>query len=42
MADDQEEDNLWLEYERRKKELPVLTPDQYMLAVCKIAEDLGI
>lgn len=40
MAD--EEENLWLEYEKRKKELPILSPDEYMAAVCEIAEELGI
>lgn len=40
MAD--EDENLWVEYERRKKELPVLSPDEYIAAICKIAEELGI
>lgn len=37
------ENNLWLEYERRKRELPDnLSPDEYNEACRKIADDLRI
>jgi hypothetical protein len=35
--------NPWLEYERRKKELPAdLTPDEYREAIKRICDELGI
>ncbi len=34
---------MWIEYERRKKELPPdLTPEQYEAAIRQICEELGI
>lgn len=42
MDEKPEDENPWIEYERLKKELPILPPDQYTLAVCAIAEELGI
>lgn len=40
--EDQEGENKWVEYERRKKELPEMTPEEYVDAVCQIADELGI
>jgi hypothetical protein len=32
----------WVDYERRKKELPPMTSEEYLIAVTDIAEELGI
>ena len=35
-------DNPWTEYERRKKELPDLSPENYHKAINEICEELGL
>ena len=42
MDEQEQPENPWIEYEKRKKELPPLSSDEYLIAVTDIAEELGI
>lgn len=42
MNEDDRGENEWFEYERRKNELPELSPEEYVVAICQITEELGI
>ena len=40
--DDREDESKRTEYERRKNELPELSPEEYVVAICQIADELEI